>query len=124
MKKLGSNAYPFTFTFPPNSPCSVTLQPGDDDTAKPLGVEYNVKTYVADSPDDKSHKRSSVSLTIKKVTFPQTNREKTIIFCLKKGKVIPVTDRGGQQGFETSRLPHFLDNRLTDGGEVVSLMCW
>jgi hypothetical protein len=24
-------------------------------------------------------------------------------------------------GFETSRLPHFLDNRLTDGGEVVSL---
>jgi hypothetical protein len=22
---------------------------------------------------------------------------------------------------ETSRLPHFLDNRLTDGGEVVSL---
>jgi hypothetical protein len=23
---------------------------------------------------------------------------------------------------ETSRLPHFLDNRLTDGGEVVSLM--
>jgi hypothetical protein len=24
-------------------------------------------------------------------------------------------------GFETSRLPHFLDNRLTDGGEMVSL---
>jgi hypothetical protein len=26
-------------------------------------------------------------------------------------------------GFETSRLPHFLDNRLTDGGEFVSLTC-
>jgi hypothetical protein len=25
-------------------------------------------------------------------------------------------------GCETSRLPHFLDNRLTDGGEIVSLM--
>jgi hypothetical protein len=22
------------------------------------------------------------------------------------------------------KLPHFLDNRLTDGGEVVSLTCW
>jgi hypothetical protein len=29
--------------------------------------------------------------------------------------------RGGPQGCETSRLPHFLDNRLTNGGEVVSL---
>jgi hypothetical protein len=31
---------------------------------------------------------------------------------------------GGPQGCETSRLPHFLDNRLTDGNEVVSLTCW
>jgi hypothetical protein len=39
-----------------------------------------------------------------------------------KGKAAPVTGRGGPQGYETSRLPHFLDNRLTGGGEVVSLM--
>jgi hypothetical protein len=38
----------------------------------------------------------------------------------KKGKVIPVTGRGDPKGFETSRFPHFLDNRLTGGGEVVS----
>jgi arrestin-2 len=76
IKKLGPNAYPFTFMFPPNAPSSVTLQPGDDDTHKPLGVEYSVKTYVADSPDDKSHKRSSVSLNIKKVHLPQTYRSK------------------------------------------------
>jgi hypothetical protein len=25
------------------------------------------------------------------------------------------------RGFKTSRLPHFIDNRLTDGCEVVSL---
>jgi hypothetical protein len=37
------------------------------------------------------------------------------------GKAIPVTGRAGPLGCETSRLPHFLDNRLTDGGEVVSL---
>jgi hypothetical protein len=38
-----------------------------------------------------------------------------------KGKAIPVTGREGPQRCETSRLPHFLDNRLTDGGKVVSL---
>jgi hypothetical protein len=32
-----------------------------------------------------------------------------------------VTGRGGPQGCEKSRLPHYLYNRLTDGGEVVSL---
>jgi hypothetical protein len=37
-------------------------------------------------------------------------------------KAIPVTGRGGPWGCETSRFPHFLDNQLTDGGEVVSLM--
>jgi hypothetical protein len=39
------------------------------------------------------------------------------------GKAVPVTGRGGPQGCETSRLPHFLDNRLTDDGNVVSLTC-
>jgi hypothetical protein len=38
-----------------------------------------------------------------------------------KGKVTLVTGRGGPYGYETSKLPHFLDNRLTHGGEVVSL---
>jgi hypothetical protein len=37
-----------------------------------------------------------------------------------KGKAISVTDHGGSYGCETPRLPHFLDNRLTDGGKVVS----
>jgi hypothetical protein len=36
----------------------------------------------------------------------------------KKGKAIPVTGHGGPWGCETSRLPHFLENRLTDGGAV------
>jgi hypothetical protein len=39
----------------------------------------------------------------------------------KKGKATPVTGRGGLQGCASSRLPHFLDNQLTDGGELVSL---
>jgi hypothetical protein len=39
--------------------------------------------------------------------------------CHKKGKSIPATGRMGPQVCETSRLPHFLDTRLTDGGEVI-----
>jgi hypothetical protein len=38
-----------------------------------------------------------------------------------KVKDIHVTGRGGPYGCETSRLPHFLKNQLTDGGEIVSL---
>jgi hypothetical protein len=38
-----------------------------------------------------------------------------------KGKAIPVTGRGGPYCFEALRFPHFLDNRLTDGGYIVSL---
>jgi hypothetical protein len=34
-------------------------------------------------------------------------------------KAIAVTDPGGVLGCKTSRIPHFLDNRLIDGGEVV-----
>jgi hypothetical protein len=37
-----------------------------------------------------------------------------------KGKAIPVTSYGGPCGCETLRLAHFLDDQLTDGGEVVS----
>jgi hypothetical protein len=51
--------------------------------------------------------------------FNTNIRQKLNIFL--KSKAIPVTGRGGPQGCETLRLPHFLDNRLTDGGEVVSL---
>nr|XP_060611964.1 diacylglycerol O-acyltransferase 2-like [Anolis sagrei ordinatus] len=34
LKKLGENAYPFTFEMATNLPCSVTLQPGPDDVGK------------------------------------------------------------------------------------------
>jgi hypothetical protein len=38
----------------------------------------------------------------------------------KRGEAIPVTGRGDPYACETSGLPCFLDNRLTDGGKVVS----
>jgi hypothetical protein len=36
----------------------------------------------------------------------------------KKGKVLPVTGRGGPWGCKTSRLPRFVDSRLTDGARL------
>ncbi|XP_043508984.1 arrestin homolog isoform X2 [Frieseomelitta varia] len=53
LKRLGANAYPFLFQFPQSSPSSVTLQPGDDDQGKPLGVEYTVRIYVGEHEEDK-----------------------------------------------------------------------
>jgi hypothetical protein len=48
--------------------------------------------------------------------------KKTTILILQgegRGKAIPVTGHGGPKRFEMLRLPHFLDNQLTDGGGVV-----
>jgi hypothetical protein len=42
----------------------------------------------------------------------------------KEDKYMPVIDCGGPWDFETSRLPHFVENRLKDGCEVVSLTRW
>ncbi|XP_020284868.1 arrestin homolog [Pseudomyrmex gracilis] len=74
LKRLGPNAYPFIFQFPQTAPCSVTLQPGDDDQGKPLGVEYTVKVFVGESEEDKGHKRSSVALAIKKLQYAPPSR--------------------------------------------------
>lgn len=68
LDKLGGSAYPFYFKFPPAAPSSVVLQSGEEsDKSKPLGVEYRIRTFVGESLDDPGHKRSTVSLTIKKV---------------------------------------------------------
>jgi hypothetical protein len=38
------------------------------------------------------------------------------------GKAIPITGRGGPQGCKKLRLPHFLDNRLTDGCDAAAAL--
>jgi hypothetical protein len=45
-----------------------------------------------------------------------------MMIMIEKGKAIPATGRGGPQDCEASKLKHFLNKRLTDGDEVVSLM--
>jgi hypothetical protein len=54
--------------------------------------------------------------------YCEKNKEHINTFlALKQVKAIPVRGRGGPLGCETLRLPYFLDSRLTDGGEAVSL---
>ncbi|OXB62672.1 hypothetical protein ASZ78_006491 [Callipepla squamata] len=72
LKKLGENAYPFTFEIATNLPCSVTLQPGPDDVGKACGVDFEVKGFCAENLEEKIHKRNSVRLIIRKIQFAPT----------------------------------------------------
>jgi len=69
IKKLGANSHPFTFKMPPNAPPSVTIQPGQEDDGKPCGVEYYIKIFVGESEEDRNHKRSTISLNIRRIQF-------------------------------------------------------
>lgn len=78
MKKLGPQAHAFTFQLPTTAPASIVLQEGgkSDDTVPPVGVEYDFLTFVGESEEDRSHKRSSVSMAIRKVSFKLENARK------------------------------------------------
>ncbi|XP_047468785.1 arrestin homolog [Penaeus chinensis] len=69
MKKLGPNSYPFTFKMPEQAPPSVTIQPGREDDGKPCGVEYYIKVFVGENDGDRSHKRSTIQLNIRRIQF-------------------------------------------------------
>jgi len=74
IKKLGANAYPFTFAMPEHAPPSVTIQPGADESeGKPCGVEYYVKVYAGENENDRSHKRSCVLLNIRRIQYAPSN---------------------------------------------------
>uniref|UniRef100_A0A672ZY73 Beta-arrestin-1 n=1 Tax=Sphaeramia orbicularis TaxID=375764 RepID=A0A672ZY73_9TELE len=88
IKKLGEHAHPFTFDIPLNLPCSVTLQPGPEDTGKACGVDFEVKAFCAENVEEKIHKRNSVRLVIRKVQYapekpgPQPTAETTRQFLM------------------------------------------
>nr|XP_006116398.1 beta-arrestin-2 isoform X2 [Pelodiscus sinensis]XP_025037120.1 beta-arrestin-2 isoform X1 [Pelodiscus sinensis] len=69
LPQLGAHAHPFSFTIPQNLPCSVTLQPGPEDTGKACGVDYEIRAFCAKSLEEKIHKRNSVRLVIRKVQY-------------------------------------------------------
>ncbi|KAL2739550.1 hypothetical protein V1477_010939 [Vespula maculifrons] len=74
LQKLGPNAIPFTFNFPQSAPSSVTLQPSQDETGEPCGVSYFIKIYSGETETDVTHKRSTVSLGIRKIQYTPTKQ--------------------------------------------------
>jgi beta-arrestin len=60
---------------------------------QPCGVDYELKAYVADGPDDKLHKRNSVQLAIRKLTYapeepaPQPTAEAVKDFIISSGNL-------------------------------------
>lgn len=46
LKKLGPNAFPFTFHIQPSCPASVVLQQGREEEGEPCGVSYYVKVSI------------------------------------------------------------------------------
>ncbi|KAF3836711.1 hypothetical protein F7725_004175 [Dissostichus mawsoni] len=59
LKKLGQQAHPFHFTIPQKLPCSVTLQPGAEDTGKACGVDYELRAFCAKTAEEKIHQSRS-----------------------------------------------------------------
>lgn len=61
LKKLGDNAFPFTFQIPANAPASIPLQQkNQDENEAPCGIQYFVKIFAGDSETDRTHRRSTV----------------------------------------------------------------
>ncbi|KAA0186886.1 hypothetical protein HAZT_HAZT009211 [Hyalella azteca] len=109
VRKLGPTAHPFAVNLPCIAPASVILQSHETVRlprhlrgkaglacypAKPLGVIYELKVFVAETPDEKLHKRNSVSLAVRKVQYaPQercTRQPSTLVskgFTLSSGKL-------------------------------------
>ncbi|XP_052824096.1 beta-arrestin-1 isoform X1 [Octopus bimaculoides] len=75
LAKIGSNAVPFHFDLPTTTPDTVCIQPCEGDDGAPCGVDYQVTTYVGQSLDEKIHKRNSVSMSIRKLTYLEERKE-------------------------------------------------
>ncbi|KAK7922476.1 hypothetical protein WMY93_009378 [Mugilogobius chulae] len=88
MTKVGDQGYPFSFQMPTNLPCSVSLQPGPNDAGKACGVDFEVKAYLAnapDNPDEVIEKKDTCRLMIRKIQYAPVNNKAGAKAELSKG---------------------------------------
>ncbi|XP_066977894.1 arrestin homolog [Macrobrachium rosenbergii] len=75
IEKLGASARPFSVALPENAPASVTLEPGDGDSDKPLGVLYELMFFVGESEEENPHRQNSVAFSVRKVQFAPSKHD-------------------------------------------------
>ncbi|KAM3612236.1 uncharacterized protein V6R79_005109 [Siganus canaliculatus] len=78
MKKVGDQGHCFSFQMPTDLPCSVSLQPGPNDSGKACGVDFEVKAYLANqavSADEVIDKKDTCRLMIRKIQFAPANNK-------------------------------------------------
>ncbi|XP_077598757.1 arrestin red cell-like isoform X2 [Stigmatopora nigra] len=112
LRKLGANAHPFRFGIPENLPCSVTLQPGPEETGKACGVDYELMAYCAKVAGEKLHPRNSVQLVIRKVQYaPEKKGPQPVAEC----------SRGFLMSERPLQLEASLDKELYYHGEPINV---
>ncbi|CAL4115981.1 unnamed protein product [Meganyctiphanes norvegica] len=114
IKKLGGHAYPFTFKMPSNAPPSVTINPGPEDEGHPCGVEYFIKCFVGESESDRSHRRSTVQLAIRRIQYAPTKSGKQPMTIVRKDFLMSPGDL---------ELEISLDKQLYYHGEKIAVKC-
>ncbi|XP_033229134.1 beta-arrestin-2-like [Belonocnema kinseyi] len=58
--KFGANAYPFTMALMPLAPPSVQLVPAKEYSGAPIGTSYDVRVFVAERPDEKLIRKTTM----------------------------------------------------------------
>ncbi|KAI3376698.1 hypothetical protein L3Q82_017128 [Scortum barcoo] len=130
-KKLGQHAYPFSFTIPQNLPCSVTLQPGPEDTGKACGVDYELRAFCAKTVEEKIHQRFNTFRHLRlQMNTKHSERQNSVHLVIRKVQYAP-ENPGPQPMVETSRsflmsdrslhLEASLDKELYYHGEPISV---
>ncbi|KAF5277706.1 hypothetical protein FQR65_LT03686 [Abscondita terminalis] len=112
IRKLGPNAYPFSFVLPNNAPASVTIQQGSDEDGQPCGVTYFVKAFVGESEIDRTHKRSTIALGVRKVQYAPSKQGRQPCTVVRKDFMLSPGDL---------ELEVTLDKQLYHHGEKIAV---
>ncbi|XP_017784325.1 PREDICTED: arrestin homolog [Nicrophorus vespilloides] len=112
IRKLGPNAFPFTFIIPPSAPASVTLQPGMEDEGQPCGVNYFVKIFTGENDTDRSHARSTVAMTVRKIQYAPSKQGRQPCTVVRKDFMLSP----GELELEVT-----LDKQLYHHGEKIAI---
>jgi len=125
MKKLGGNSYPFSFKMPVSAPPSMAITPRDGDEGKPCNVTYYVKAFIGKGEEDNSNKESLIQMTIRRIQYSPTKRERKPCTMVKKDFMLQPGEedmRGkGKEDTPAVELEISLDKEMYYHGEKISV---